>query len=330
MMKLVLHIGTEKTGSTSIQGWLHDNKARLRDNGVFLSEVLSTPNNRSLVHCFQKEIDEYFLHQGIRTLDERDRVRDEILAGFSSEILSQDASVHTAILTSEHFHSRLTSSEEIGHFLRFARGVFSDIQVICYFRNQLALCRSKYSTAVRAWRSESFEEYLHSNTEMAAYYDLYALAVRWAKAVGKDKVSYRSYDTLREERRDIRRDFMEAAGLDGFSGQMDYTGRSQNMSLSLMDANVLRAINSILPAMKTDGTPSKANRAAKKTVLPLAGGVQRLTGRRSISASRHAEARVRERFADTNEMLFAEFGVDIRMTGSREKTGVGHLTESGV
>ncbi len=316
-MKLILHIGTEKTGSTTIQNWLYENKVALGDNGFFLSSSLSTPNNRSLVHCFQDEIDEYYTTQGIKDLERRNEIRDRLLADFRAEVCAQSGARHTAILTSEHFHSRLTRPDEIDRFVDFARDVFSDILIVCYFRNQLALCRSKYSTAVRAWRTETFEEYLLSNTEMAEYYDLHDLASRWTNAVGKDKVSFRNYDAIRKERRDIRRDFLEAAELDFIAESMSYASRSQNLGLSLMDANAFRLANRAFPPWNRDGTPSKLNRAAKKISLPLAGAIQRLTGRRSISAAKSIEDEVCKRFELSNERLFDEYGIDIRMPAAK-------------
>ena len=44
-MKCILHIGTEKTGTTILQDWLYDNKVELSKVGVYLSDNLGKTNN---------------------------------------------------------------------------------------------------------------------------------------------------------------------------------------------------------------------------------------------------------------------------------------------
>ena len=55
-MKLILHIGMEKTGTTSLQQWLFQNKILLSNNGFGISEILGEGNNRKLPSYF---IDDY-------------------------------------------------------------------------------------------------------------------------------------------------------------------------------------------------------------------------------------------------------------------------------
>lgn len=45
-MKLILHIGLEKTGFTSIQEALYQNVDKLKKNKIYLSSVLGKNNNR--------------------------------------------------------------------------------------------------------------------------------------------------------------------------------------------------------------------------------------------------------------------------------------------
>lgn len=55
MRRLVLHLGIPKTGTTSIQSFLHANRDRLRTQGVHLSTTLNGANignNRDLALCF--------------------------------------------------------------------------------------------------------------------------------------------------------------------------------------------------------------------------------------------------------------------------------------
>ena len=71
-MKCVLHIGTEKTGSTLLQDWLYQNQVNLSRQRIFLSDVLSINNNRRLVSFFQWELDDWANRNGILTQKDKD------------------------------------------------------------------------------------------------------------------------------------------------------------------------------------------------------------------------------------------------------------------
>lgn len=55
-MNLILHIGTPKTGTTTLQKWLYSNKNKLPEHGIFLSEVSGKVNNRRLVNFFKDDL----------------------------------------------------------------------------------------------------------------------------------------------------------------------------------------------------------------------------------------------------------------------------------
>jgi hypothetical protein len=43
-MDLYLHIGTEKTGTTSIQHFLYENIEKLKEKKIYLSQSINFPN----------------------------------------------------------------------------------------------------------------------------------------------------------------------------------------------------------------------------------------------------------------------------------------------
>ena len=72
-MKLILHIGTEKTATTSTQRWFRENRDLLIEQGVYYSRVLGPETHRKL--CLwalgENRKDEGFLNHDLKT--ERDR-----------------------------------------------------------------------------------------------------------------------------------------------------------------------------------------------------------------------------------------------------------------
>jgi hypothetical protein len=106
-MKLALHIGTEKTGTTLLQEWLYHNRERLGQQGYFLSEKIGLPCNRNIVSYFRRAPDDFWNRYNIRSLDDKARFFAHFLEDLQAELDQAAQTNHTVIMSSEHFHSRL-------------------------------------------------------------------------------------------------------------------------------------------------------------------------------------------------------------------------------
>jgi hypothetical protein len=70
-MHCILHIGTEKTGTTLIQNWLYENKDALSAQGIGLTETGEKANNRKLCAYCQDGMDDYHKRHSICDKEER-------------------------------------------------------------------------------------------------------------------------------------------------------------------------------------------------------------------------------------------------------------------
>ena len=80
-MKCILHIGTEKTATSTIQQFLQLNRAELSGQGVSQSECLGKPcriDDRLFSAYFSARFDDFHLQNGIRSKDDKER----FFAGF--------------------------------------------------------------------------------------------------------------------------------------------------------------------------------------------------------------------------------------------------------
>ena len=79
-MKCYLHIGTEKTVTTTIQSFLSTNREYLKDQGFYYLESLGSPNNRylSLLGFDQSRRDDFTKRLHLFT--------DEQIVGFQEKI----------------------------------------------------------------------------------------------------------------------------------------------------------------------------------------------------------------------------------------------------
>ena len=150
-MKVIVHIGAEKTGSTSIQEYLYDNISLLSNAGFYYYCSSVYKNSRALpAYCMDDHIyDDFLRNKGIRSVQKKIDFKHEFLKNFSAEMKSVPKKIHTVIISSEHLHSRLRSQEEVGNVRELLSPFFSDVKIVCYIREQVRTCTSLYSTAIK-------------------------------------------------------------------------------------------------------------------------------------------------------------------------------------
>ena len=150
-MRLLLHIGTEKTGSTAIQEALQNSRTHLLKQGYALPAFLHEANHRALACAFisDAESDDFLRAQGLLDGADRAAFRDQLLESLAADLRSLESRAHSYVLSSEHFHSRLRSVEEVEYFARRVLPLFSSVRILCYLRRQDRLALSFYSQKLR-------------------------------------------------------------------------------------------------------------------------------------------------------------------------------------
>lgn len=240
-MKAILHIGTEKTGSTALQHFLYDNQVALNDHSFYLPADFGRPNNHKFSAFFSADPERAADHPDPAKEDERFRgAFEDFLSG-----LPQDA---TVILTSEHFHSRVTSRDQVLRLRRFLERYFEKISIVCYFREQSSMAISLYSTVVKIRRVESLEEFVSTSSVNPEnyYYNFYDIAENWSSVFGLENCTFRIFARKRLIGGDIRQDFLQIVGLDEAGFEFGSSVNSANESLSYLHCLIFRKVNQIM------------------------------------------------------------------------------------
>ena len=189
-MKVIVHIGTEKTGSTSIQEYLYQNKRRLNKAGFYYLQSGGARNSRALAsYCTSDHKDDDFLASiGVASLKEKAEFKREYIKSFRVEIKSLPKNIHTVIISSEHLHSRTNSQEEVNAVYELLSPFFSKIKIVCYLREQLATSVSLYSTAIKCGKVISFSKFLLNCKPENIYYNYYEMLNNWGKIFGLESL----------------------------------------------------------------------------------------------------------------------------------------------
>src|SRR5690606_33929949 len=147
-MKIFLHIGIEKTGTTTIQDFLTANEKTLRQRGTGISRSLGSANNLLLAAYAMRHdrFNSVHVRRNLDVPDDRLVFEKRIAEDFVREVNDLPSQVQTLVLSNEHCHSNLIHSQEVEKLRELLGRVSEDITVIVYLRRQIDVCVSHYST----------------------------------------------------------------------------------------------------------------------------------------------------------------------------------------
>lgn len=210
---LYLHIGQEKTGTTSIQEFLDHNAVRLERNGVFVPRSVGHKNHKALAaHAFEigsRDIAVTSMRQA-ETEEEVARYRAGIEAALEREIAASSAP--TAVFSSEDL-SRLYSAKEVERAVALVRRFTRELKIVVFTRRQDLLASSRYYSLVLGGSRSS--QVLPSKGQAAPSYYNYAQNIGlWIDAVGAENVILvRFPETSRAERFNSVKRFCTVLGI---------------------------------------------------------------------------------------------------------------------
>lgn len=245
--RAIVHIGTEKTGSTAVQNLLYKNDKVLSRKGfLFPYKTCGLISNFRLVLHIKKQPDAALLQLNSREVKrqpcESQRALD-FVEKHDREIkrFQRQHADSTVVYSSEHFHSRVTDVDELETLRDFLSARYDSVQIVVYVRRQDLMARSAYNTAVQGGRTNPFR--LADAVTDGPYYDFLGLAQRWAGVFGRDSVIVRLYDRAALIGGDVARDFAATTGIADRVDVDALTLERSNPRLSHFALEVLREYN---------------------------------------------------------------------------------------
>jgi len=301
-MRLILHIGTEKTATTTIQAFVRANQEALLAGGIALSDVLEVPANRKLAaYCMPEDVyDSYFTRKGINTPEQRKEHFASFPGEFQQDVLEKSRCAETMFISSEHLHSRLVQLDSIRLLKNLLDPLFSEIRILCYFREQSLVAKSAYSTMVKLSYREEFAKYLESCTTSNLYFNYYESFSRWREVFGSETLVPRIFDRDSFHQSDIRKDVLWNIDPDLDLSRFDYSVDNRNRSLGLAGLELGRINNRINRPYLQDGTINQVHAGINQVI---AGSALAEKGCLAYPSA----AMIYEKFAESNLAFAREF-----------------------
>ncbi len=192
MNQFILHIGRHKTGTSSLQKFLRQNRSTLAQHGYYYP---NTDSSKDAHHAIARNFNRKVLRLGNKVelkllRDSLDSLFKEISDRSETILLSSEAFQNCdPVLVAKRFDPKCT-------------------KVIVYIREQVDYVISSYQQAVHETSlSASLEE------SVSKYPDYDNFINRWVSAFGRDNIVVRVYDRRYLCRADIIHDFMSFLGV---------------------------------------------------------------------------------------------------------------------
>ena len=214
MPKLILHIGTHKTGTTAIQTFLEANVAALEQRGIdfpifdveWPEPVLPNRNgyflNRAALH--RVRMDEPLPDKQL-AVDCATKLARRVQGGkVRTVLLSDERMWYSGALQAAYWKAVKGVVEHMG---------FDGVEVIVYLRRQDLFAESLWNQFVKATKStQTLEEYL-ATPRIKALCDYYAGVKRLEEVFGKRNIKVAVYERSRMKNGDAVDDFCQHIGL---------------------------------------------------------------------------------------------------------------------
>jgi len=252
--RLYLHIGTEKTGTTSIQEMLYLNRNRLAEEGYHFMASAGARNNRKLSAYAIREdrADEFLALNGIHTRSDRRQFETTFAADLREEIQGLPDHIHTLIASSEHLHSRCQHREEVAKLQELLHPFCNDIRILVYLRPQAEVITSLYSTALKCGESEDLDTFAAQRClPSTPYFNYRSLLDLWADSFGATQMVVRLYPREELVEGDLLADFASTIGVDHLRPRLQRPA-DLNRSISAVGQACFRILNARMAASIDD------------------------------------------------------------------------------
>jgi hypothetical protein len=238
----IIHIGLEKTGSTSVQSNLMKNKHNLINDGYYYYHDEKKINCRKLVSYFSEYslYDDYLNLNNINNYNEKNEHFYKYNKYLDSKInAARKQQVHTVIFSSEHFHSQLFGDLAFSKMHEWFYKNFENVKIIMSIRDQKETVVSLYSTALLCGYDVDpyiFIEKWYNNFTYCSHLNIYK---RWSKYNDVHVINYS------KELNIINMNIIDKNKIDKYIFYKN--NKKLNKSITELQYRILRFVNKIFP-----------------------------------------------------------------------------------
>ena len=226
MTKLVLHIGTQKTGTSVVQEFLSRNRAELSEQNVNYTLWGRGPSGSPAEHA-QHALAHFWAKGWLSDRLDPYKVS-KTWESFLDSFAAKDDQVF--VVSSEHFYKACIVDPDVPHRMAEALGEH-EVEVVVYFRRPDSFALSNWAHSIKTIPTfrASFSDYVTQDAiaRLLNYSDNLAL---WQDAFGAGRTRVRLYDRKHFPDGNVVNDFLSLIGVERTPGMQNVV--DSNLSLS--------------------------------------------------------------------------------------------------
>lgn len=258
----IVHIGLNKTGTTSIQDWLESNRDALRADGTLYPRLAGDGpedgRHQHFLGLLGFHLDGHLGPRGevrrklrIATPEDQARVCGACIATLESALDSFRGT--RVIFSSEMIAGWIRTPRRVALLDGWFRSYFGTVRYVIYIRDPERWILSRYVQSVTGGSTQSLEEFIDKH----AHAGLFRTLNLWSDTLGRDRLEIRLHDRSALAGGDVVGDFCQAAGIGPAGPSRPF---SSNQSPSLGEIRAMRTL-SMARRLLGLGRPSRSLRA---------------------------------------------------------------------
>lgn len=215
--KIILHIGTNKTGTSSLQSFLANNPTFLNRHGFIYPKF-------GQIYCGHHEIAHGLSNERVHGVKMKPKSGQDFLNKINN--LYKDHPDHTVILSSEAFYA----NNKPLNIAKYLDGF--DVKIICYFREYISYISSWYQQYVSD--SNFFGNINNYFDKIKDYTEYQGFANQWVNVFSSNNFIAKSFDRTSLYKKDIIHDFFKILGVDKINFNQKLYSNNYSLSGNLL------------------------------------------------------------------------------------------------
>jgi hypothetical protein len=208
---IYLHIGTQKTGTTTLQTVGRTNREALARRGILYPESPGHTNHTGLTLFATGGIGSHDLMRdaGLHSAEEMARYQAALPGRLGAEITASRCA--KVWLSNEHLSSRVRNAQQLVPLADMLGELADEVRVVIYLRHQPEYYLSTYSMMIKAGGSK---ESLPPQSERDYYYNYDKMLNVWADAFGDSAITVRVFERPMMKNGDVVDDLFAIMGIE--------------------------------------------------------------------------------------------------------------------
>jgi hypothetical protein len=234
---VVLHIGSGKTGTSSIQYFLLQNRAQLAELGLLYPQTPGRARHTRL-GLFIKPDDE--LAETPSWHRQKESSPEEFRRVFRRRLFREieETGLSRVLFSDEALYA--SSDQALRRLSQFTHRIARSLRLVAYLRRQDDHLVSRYQQVVKVGETRRLTERLR--LDLSDTYDYYARLRTWERLLRPDAFAVRRFERDSLVEGSLYQDFLEAAGIDARADRLDQV-EPRNESLDAEAVEFLRILN---------------------------------------------------------------------------------------